>query len=86
VPRSWPPLTATEIGDCLTALGFVHDRDESSHQIWVNPKTHQIVPVDAKWQPVGSRLLQHLVKEELKLSRETFYGATKATARKIGLR
>jgi hypothetical protein len=52
----------------------------------VSLKTHQIVPVDAKWQPVGSRLLQHLVKEELKLSRETFYGATKATARKIGLR
>jgi predicted RNA binding protein YcfA (HicA-like mRNA interferase family) len=86
VPRGWPPLTAAEIGRCLAALGYVHDHDESSHQIWVNETTHQIVPIDTKWSPVGSALLQHIVKEQIKVSRETFYGATKATARKIGKR
>lgn len=86
MPRSWPPLTAKEIGACLRALGWVHDHDEASHQIWVNESTHQIVPIDVKWDPVSSPMLKHVVTEQVRVSRETFYGATKATAKKVGLR
>jgi len=86
MPRGWPPLTATEIGRCLNALGYVRDHDESTHQIWVHSQTHRIVPIDTKWSPIGGHLLQHIVKEQLGISREAFYGATKATRRKIGLR
>jgi predicted RNA binding protein YcfA (HicA-like mRNA interferase family) len=86
VPRSWPPLTAKEIGECLSALGWVHDHDESTHQIWVHEKTRQVVPIDVKWNPVSSPMLKHIVTEQVRTSREKFYGATKATAKKIGLR
>lgn len=86
MPKQWPPLTADEIGACLKALGFVRDRDESSHQIWVHEETRQIVPVDTKWKPVSSSLLKHIVTEQLRMKREEFYGATKSTAKKIGLR
>ncbi len=86
MPRSWPPLTVKEVCDCLKALGWVHDHDESTHQIWVNVKTHQIVPIDTKWSPVAGPMLKHIVTEQVRVPRETFYGATHATAKKIGLR
>lgn len=86
MPRSWPPLTAKEIGDCMVALGWTHDHDESTHQIWVNQATRQVVPVDVKWNPVSSPLLKHIVTEQMGMTREQFYGATKATRRKVGLR
>jgi predicted RNA binding protein YcfA (HicA-like mRNA interferase family) len=86
VPRAWPPLTAGEIADCLTELGWVHDRDNATHQVWVHETTHKIAVVDVKWQPVSGPMLKHLITEELHLTREQFYGATKTTRKKIGLR
>jgi hypothetical protein len=70
----------------MVALGWRHDHDESTHQIWVHEATRQVVPIDVKWDPVDDYLLKHIVTEQMKTTRERFYGATKATARKIGLR
>jgi predicted RNA binding protein YcfA (HicA-like mRNA interferase family) len=86
VPKQWPPLTADEIRDCLKALGWVFDRRESSHEVWVHETTRQIAVVDVKWNPISSSLHTHLVTAELKLKRLVFYGATKRSARKIGIR
>lgn len=81
--RGWPPLTWREIVDCLVALGWVYDRTESSHVVYVHPPTGRAVPVDTNWNPAGSPLMSHFVKYEVAVKRETFYRATKATARKI---
>lgn len=83
MPRRWPPLTAREIADCLKALGCQLDRKEATHEIWIHPKSHRIGVVDVKWKPVSSETLKHLVEEQLGFSRAEFYGATKATSKKI---
>jgi hypothetical protein len=84
VPKRYPPLTAEEIEDCLLALGFDHDRS-NDHPVLVNDATHCTVPIDRKWQPAPSSLVKHIIHEQAKVSRETFYGATRRTAKKIGL-
>lgn len=86
MPKQWPPLTADEIGACLKKLGFHRDHDQSSHQIWVNDATHQVVPIDTKWKPCSSAMLKHVVEQQLRMTRERFYGATKTTAKKIGVK
>lgn len=83
MPWAWPPLTWQEIAACLKALGFEHDRDESSHQIWVHPKRQLSVPVDKHWNPCSRPMLKHLVTVQARVTREAFYGATKATRKKI---
>jgi predicted RNA binding protein YcfA (HicA-like mRNA interferase family) len=83
LPRGWPPLTWQEIVACLVALGFVLDRTESSHRIYVNEARHLIVPVDTNWMPCSGPTIKHLVVDQAQVSRETFYRATKATAKKI---
>lgn len=74
------------MGACLKGLGFVRDHDESTHQIWIHEESRQIVVVDTKWKPVSSGMLKHIVTEQLRMKREAFYGATKSTAKKIGIR
>lgn len=86
MPKQWPPLDASDIRSCVKALGFVHDHTTGTHEVWVDPVNHQMVEFDSKWNPVSSPMLQHFVTQQLRRTREEFYGATKATARKIGLR
>lgn len=83
MPRGWPPLTCREICDILQALGFEHDRDESSHKIWIHRERHLIVPVDMHWDPASGPLISHLVKTQVRVTREVFYGATKRSAKKL---
>ena len=73
-----------EMVACLEALGFIHDRDESSHKVYVHEATGRIVVIDCHWTPASGPMVAHVVKYQVKVSRETFYGATKATAKKIG--
>jgi predicted RNA binding protein YcfA (HicA-like mRNA interferase family) len=83
VPRGWPPLHWREICDCLKALGFVHDRTESSHQIWIHPDRRMIVPVDTNWAPCSGPMVKHLVTAQAQVTREEFYRSTKATSKKL---
>jgi predicted RNA binding protein YcfA (HicA-like mRNA interferase family) len=83
VPRGWPPLTWREIVACLEALGFVYDRTESSHRVYVHPTRRLTVPVDTNWNPCSGPTVKHVVILQARLSRDAFYGSTKATRRKI---
>jgi predicted RNA binding protein YcfA (HicA-like mRNA interferase family) len=83
VPKGWPPLTWQEIVACLEALGFVYDRTESSHRVYVHLTRRRTVPVSTNWSPCSGPMIKHLVVTQAGLTREAFYRATKATARKI---
>jgi predicted RNA binding protein YcfA (HicA-like mRNA interferase family) len=72
--------------DCLKALGWIYDHTESSHESWVHEQTRQVAIIDTKWDPVGGNMVCHFVRQELHLTREAFYGATKSSRKKIGLR
>ena len=83
MPRGWPPLTWREIVACLEALGFVYDRTQSSHVVYVHHGRRRTVPVDTNWDPCSGPTLSRLVKDQAGVSREAFYGSTKATRKKI---
>jgi len=72
--------------ECLIGLGWLYDHSESSHETWVHVKTRQIAVLDTNWDPVSGPMVCHFVRQELKLTRDTFYGASKSTRRKIGRR
>jgi hypothetical protein len=82
--RTWPPLTWQEMADCFEALGWWLDRS-TDHTVYVDGKGH-IAPLDKKWQPASGPTIKHVVVEQARLTRDEFYGATKATAKKVGLR
>jgi predicted RNA binding protein YcfA (HicA-like mRNA interferase family) len=84
--KGWPPLTCHELAECLTAHGFELDRTKGSHLIYVHPKYRLVVPIDTHWDPAAGPTVKHVVEDQARLSRDAFYGATKATAKKIGKR
>ena len=83
MPRGWPPLTWQKVAACLEALGFVYDRTESSHMSYVHPTRRLTVPVDKNWNPCSGPTICRMVKDQVRVSRKEFYGATKETRRKI---
>lgn len=51
--------------------------------MWVHPTRRLIVPVDVHWNPCSGPMVKHLVTVQARVSRETFYRATKRTAKKL---
>ena len=70
--------------ECFKALGWWLDRT-TDHTVYVNGKG-RIAPLDKKWVPAPGDLVKHVVQAQAGLTRDEFYGATKATAKKIGKR
>ena len=68
---------------CLEALGFIYDRTESSHRVYVHLVRRRTVTIDTNWDPCSGPMVCHVVKDQVGVSRETFYRATRATERKI---
>jgi predicted RNA binding protein YcfA (HicA-like mRNA interferase family) len=67
----------------LKGLGFVfHRQGKGSHEIWIHMKTRRSVTVDAHYPQIDVSLMKVMVRES-GVTRETFYGATKTTAKKI---
>ena len=83
VAKTLATADVRRIEDCLRALGCELDRREASHQVWVDPTRRRVGVDDVKWNPVSGPTLKHLFEEQLGLTREQFYRATKRTGKKI---
>ena len=70
---------------CFEALGWTHDRTASSHLVYVDSKG-KIAGIDTNWTPASGPMIKHVVEIQAGLTRDAFYCATKATAKKIGKR
>jgi len=90
--RGYPPLTPTEVRSILIALGFVAlpTRPTSgSHVKYECPAggghPRRVVTVDTAVSAFWRDLIKSMIRQSGH-SREAFYGATRSTGRKIGLR
>jgi predicted RNA binding protein YcfA (HicA-like mRNA interferase family) len=90
--RKYPPLTPNEVRSILTALGFVAlpTRPTSgSHVQYERPaaqgRPRRVVTVDTAVGAFWEEIVKYMILQSGH-SRDEFYGATRATARKIGLR
>jgi predicted RNA binding protein YcfA (HicA-like mRNA interferase family) len=86
MPKKYPPLTAAEVVAILKSLGFIYSHSGGGHDFY--KKTHSgkahTVTVDAKYSPFDDFLLKSMIAQS-GYTREQFYGATKNTAKKIGV-
>jgi predicted RNA binding protein YcfA (HicA-like mRNA interferase family) len=86
MPRKYPPLTAREVVAILEALGFGYSHSEGGHDFYKGSHSGRNwkVTVDEKESPFDDFLLKSMMKQA-GVSREQFYAATDATAKKIGV-
>ncbi len=90
--RGHPPLTPTEVRGILIALGFVKlpsRQTSGSHEQYERAASEEhprrLVTLDTGPREFWEAIIKSMIRQS-GFSREQFYGATKATARKIGLR
>lgn len=87
--RSYPPLTVAEIKAVLKNLGFEWDRTEGSHSQWKrlarDGRPAAVITVDEHYKEIGDKLLKNIIQQST-FTREQFYGASKWTAKKIGIK
>lgn len=84
MPRGWPPLELREVLGILTELGFTYHHSKGGHDFYKatrNGEEHTVT-VDPKCAPFGVDLLKFMC-DQAGSNRKEFYGATKATAKKI---
>jgi len=87
MPKKYPPLTPKEVVAILIARGLGLDRQDGSHahyEGFVKGK-RVIVTVDMSYPEFDDKRIKTMIAQS-GLTREEFYRANKATARKIGLR
>jgi predicted RNA binding protein YcfA (HicA-like mRNA interferase family) len=86
MPRKYPPLTEREVVANLKALGFGYSHSEGGHDFYkgCHAGRNWKVTVDPKESPFDEFLLKSMMKQA-GVSREQFYAATDATAKKIGV-
>ena len=86
--RKYPPLKVSEAESILIALGFAEKHCVGSHSQWERPaqddRERAIVTVDQSIDEFDERLIKSMIRQS-RCSREEFYGATKRTAKKIGV-
>jgi len=82
--RKYPPLKQSEMVAIFLALGFVKDRN-GKHPCYERPADAQrgraVVPID-DYAEFDETLIKSMIAQS-GFTREQFYGATKATAKKI---
>lgn len=67
-----PRITAKEVIAVITKLGFELDRQKGSHMIFKHPDGRVTVIPNHPGEEIGPGLLNKIIKEELKLTREDF--------------
>jgi predicted RNA binding protein YcfA (HicA-like mRNA interferase family) len=87
MPRRHPPLTPDEVIAILRSRGFSLDRTAGSHAQYVGSVRGRFrrVTIDLHYREFDDQTMRRLM-DQSGLTREEFYGSTKETARKIGLR
>lgn len=84
MPKRYPPLTPKEVKAIVAALGFVYDRNHGDHEEWKRaPHGDRTVTIDTGEREFDDYLLKSMIRQA-GVTREDFYRATPATARKIG--
>ena len=87
MPRQYPPLTPEEVIRILRARGFVWQRIRSSHEFYRGVVRERVrnVTVDRHYPEFDPKRIRDML-DQSGLTREEFYGSTKESAHKIGLR
>lgn len=87
MPRKYPPLTDREVIAVLKALGFQYSHSEGGHDFYKGTHSGKNwkVTVDPKASPFDDFLLKSMIGQA-GVSRDRFYGATKNTASKAGIK
>ena len=87
--RKYPPLTPSEVKAIAVALGFKYRRTEGAHSHYVREATggfpRSLITIDDHYPEFDDDLIKKMIGQS-KHSRDEFYGATKQTARKGGVR
>jgi predicted RNA binding protein YcfA (HicA-like mRNA interferase family) len=87
--RKYLPLKPQEVAAIVLALGFVLKNNEGDHRQYeraadgIHPRS--IVTVDMGAGEFEDFLMQSMIRQS-NFTRDEFYGATKRTARKAGVR
>ena len=87
MPKKYPPLTDREVTAVLRELGFQYSHSEGGHDFYKGTHSGKNwkVTVDPKESPFNDFLLKSMISQA-GVSRDQFYGATKNTANKAGLK
>ncbi|HFD39836.1 MAG TPA: type II toxin-antitoxin system HicA family toxin [Anaerolineae bacterium] len=87
MPKKYPTLTPHQVIAILQARGFVQIRVRGSHATYQATirGIRRSVTVDLHYDEYSVRRIRDMM-DQAGLSREEFYGSTKATAKKINLR
>ncbi|MGD0758526.1 MAG: type II toxin-antitoxin system HicA family toxin [Candidatus Sulfotelmatobacter sp.] len=83
--RKYPPLKHREVVEIVLALGFVLDRQESSHAQYERAATpgrpRAVVTVDG-YEDFEEKIIKRMIAQS-GFTPQQFYGATPKTAKKI---
>lgn len=83
MPKKYPRLTPKEAIDCLKTLGFIFARQKGAHRFYKDQSGH-LVNVPMNWDLIDDTGIKSIIRQSGR-SREEFYGATKDSARKLGI-
>jgi predicted RNA binding protein YcfA (HicA-like mRNA interferase family) len=85
MPKKYPPLSDNEVLAILGALRFGYSHSKGGHDFYKATHSNKewTVTVDTKYSPFDEFLLKSMIAQS-GYDRETFYGATKKTRKKIG--
>jgi predicted RNA binding protein YcfA (HicA-like mRNA interferase family) len=83
LPKQYPSLKPKEVIQCLQALGFVYTKSQGDHDYY--EKGNRIVQVDMGEKQGFATPGMQIIINNSGYPREVFYGATKKTAKKIGI-
>lgn len=87
MPQKYPPLTYRQVINILRALHFrySHSRGDHDHYIDKDIGGNHLVTVKRNVDVYDDFLIKSMIAQS-GVGRKQFYGATKATAKKIGLK
>jgi len=87
--RKYPPLTPNEVKAITLALGFRYRRTQGSHAHYereaIGKYPRAVISIDEHYQQFDDDLIKNMIGQS-KHTRDEFYGATKGTAKKGGVR
>jgi len=83
--KKYPPLYPKQICKILVSLGFRHTKNQGDHRYYEDDEGY-IVQVDMGDKRGFCPDAIQFFLQQSGVTREKFYGATKATAKKIGIK
>ena len=72
-----PKLTGKELAKIVVKLGFVFDHQTGSHMVFKHPDGRKTTIPHHSGEEIGPGLLTKIIKYDLKISRDEFFGLIK---------